>query len=168
MSDVAKICNGSDHKHMEDGNIPVYGSGGIMRFANKAVYNKPSVLIPRKGSIGNLFYVDKPFWTVDTAFYTKIDDTQIVPKFLYYVLQTKDIEKLNTAGGVPSLTQSVLNKTDIQLPSLEEQKYIVDVLDRFDILVNDISQGLPAEIAARRQQYEFFRDKLLTFKEVSA
>jgi type I restriction enzyme S subunit len=147
------------------GYIPVYGSGGVMRMANRAAYDKASVLIPRKGSIGNLFYVDKPFWTVDTAFYTKVFEDKIVPKFLYYVLQTKDIEKLNTAGGVPSLTQSVLNKIDIQLPTLNEQRKLVDILDKFNALVGDITQGLPAEIETRRKPYEYYRNKLLTFKD---
>lgn len=73
---------------------------------------------------------------------------------------------LNTAGGVPSLTQTVLNKVKIPVPPIEEQQRIVDILDRFDALVNDISSGLPAEIAARRKQYEYYRDQLLTFKEL--
>ena len=86
-----------------------------------------------------------------------------MPKYLYYCLQDKHLEDLNTAGGVPSLTQTILNKININVPSLEEQKKIVDILDRFDKLVNDISEGLPAEIEARRKQYEYYRDKLLSF-----
>ena len=72
LEKVAKISNGKDHKHLENGEIPVYGSGGIMRYVNQYIYNEVSVLIPRKGSIGNIFYVDTPFWSVDTIFYTKI------------------------------------------------------------------------------------------------
>lgn len=82
LGDVARIKNGKDHKKLADGKFPVYGSGGIMRYADEYAYNKPSVLIPRKGSLGNLFFVDVPFWTVDTIFYTKIDESQIYPKFL--------------------------------------------------------------------------------------
>ncbi|MGL5125630.1 MAG: restriction endonuclease subunit S, partial [Fusobacteriaceae bacterium] len=70
------------------------------------------------------------------------------------------------AGGVPSLTQSVLNKIHFPVPPLEEQQRIVDILDRFDTLTNDIKTGLPAEIEARKQQYEYYRDKLLTFKKL--
>ncbi|MBQ9417154.1 MAG: restriction endonuclease subunit S, partial [Bacteroidales bacterium] len=76
-------------------------------------------------------------------------------------------ERLNTAGGVPSLTQAVLNEVKIPIPSLSEQQRIVDILDRFDTLVNDLTQGLPAEIEARRQQYEYYRDRLLAFKRKS-
>jgi type I restriction enzyme S subunit len=164
LEDVCEIKNGKDHKNLSDGEIPVYGSGGIMRYANKAIYNKCSVLIPRKGSIGNVFYVDKPFWTVDTIFYTVINIKIIVPKFLYYYICILHLETLNIAGGVPSMTQTTLYKLEIPIPPLSEQERIVAILDKFDALVNDISIGLPAEIEARQKQYEYYRDALLNFK----
>ena len=167
LGEILKIKNGSDYKKFNIGNIPVYGSGGIINYIDTYIYDKESVLIPRKGSIGNLFYVDKPFWTVDTIFYTVIDKDIVIPKYVYYYLSKVNLEKLNTAGGVPSLTQTVLNKILIPLPSLEEQQRIVDILDRFDKLCNDISEGLPAEIEARQKQYEYFREKLLTFKNIN-
>ncbi|MEG1719883.1 MAG: restriction endonuclease subunit S, partial [Clostridia bacterium] len=165
LSYVLKIKNGKDYKQFKEGNIPVYGSGGIMTYIDTFVSEGQSVLIPRKGSIDKLYYVDSPFWTVDTIFYTEIYKNIVVPKYIYYYLQKEHIEQYNTAGGVPSLTQSVLNKIQIPVPSLIEQQRIVDILDRFDVLCNDISEGLPAEIKARQQQYEYYRDKLLTFKE---
>ena len=164
MSDAVQIKNGKDYKAFNTGAYPVYGSGGIMTYIDVYCYDKPSVLIPRKGSLSNLFYVEKPFWNVDTVFYTEIDESLVIPKFLYYTLQTKHLDKLNKAGGVPSLTQSILNKLVISIPSLKEQKQIVLTLDRFDQQCNDISEGLPAEIEARQKQYEYYRDKLLTFK----
>ena len=167
LGEILKIKNGSDYKKFNIGNIPVYGSGGIINYIDTYIYDKESVLIPRKGSIGNLFYVDKPFWTVDTIFYTVIDKDVVIPKYLYYYLSKMNLEKLNTAGGVPSLTQTVLNKILIPLPPLEEQQRIIDILDRFDKLCNDISEGLPAEIEARQKQYEYFREKLLTFKNIN-
>ena len=94
LADIARISNGKDHKHLANGDIPVYGSGGIMRYANQYIYNQESVLIPRKGSIGNIFYVNTPFWTVDTIFYTKISE-QILPKYLYYYLTMIHVEDLN-------------------------------------------------------------------------
>ena len=129
------------------------------------MYSKPSVLIPRKGSIDKLYYVDTPFWNVDTIFYTEIDTTKVVEKYIYYALQKVHLEKLNTAGGVPSLTQGVLNEVLIPVPPLAEQQRIVDILDRFSTLTTDITAGLPAEIEARRKQYEYYRDQLLTFKQ---
>lgn len=167
LGEILKIKNGSDYKKFNIGNIPVYGSGGIINYIDTYIYDKESVLIPRKGSIGNLFYIDKPFWTVDTIFYTVIDKDIVIPKYVYYYLSKVNLEKLNTAGGVPSLTQTVLNKILIPLPPLEEQQKIVDILDRFDKLCNDISEGLPAEIEARQKQYEYFREKLLTFKNIN-
>ena len=167
LGEILKIKNGSDYKKFNIGNIPVYGSGGIINYIDTYIYDKESVLIPRKGSIGNLFYVDKPFWTVDTIFYTVIDKDVVIPKYLYYYLSKMNLEKLNTAGGVPSLTQTVLNKILIPLPPLEEQQRIIDILDRFDKLSNDISEGLPAEIEARQKQYEYYREKLLTFKNIN-
>ena len=77
------------------------------------------------------------------------------------------MEQYNTAGGVPSLTQSVLNEVVLQIPSIEEQSRIVAILDRFDKLCNDLIEGLPAEIEARKKQYEYYRDKLLTFKKLA-
>ena len=166
MGEILKIKNGSDYKKFNLGDIPVYGSGGIINYIDTYIYDKESVLIPRKGSIGNLFYVEKPFWTVDTIFYTIINKEIVIPKYLYYYLSKLNLEKFNTAGGVPSLTQAVLNKIIIPLPPLEEQQRIVEILDRFDKLCNDISEGLPAEIEARQKQYEYYREKLLTFKKI--
>ena len=165
LGEVAKIKNGKDYKHLSEGKYPVYGSGGIMTYVNDFCYDKPSVLIPRKGSINNLFYVDEPFWNVDTVFYTEINEKIITPKYFYYLLKKEHLEKLNTAGGVPSLTQSVLNKVILSIPPLEIQQRIVNVLDNFDAICSDLKIGLPAEIEARKKQYEYYRDLLLTFAE---
>ena len=97
-------------------------------------------------------------------FYTEVNNDIVLTKFVYYYLQSFRLEKLNTAGGVPSLTQAVLKNFPFLFP-ISEQHRIVSILDRFDSLVNDIFSGLPAEIDARRKQYEYYRDKLLTFKE---
>jgi type I restriction enzyme S subunit len=159
------IKHGKDYKKLGSGNIPVYGSGGVMTYVDSFSYDKPTVLIPRKGSITNLFYVDSPFWNVDTIYYTKIDSAKIIPKFFYYYMKTIDLVSLDTGSGRPSLTMQILNKIKIPTPPLSEQTKIVSILDKFDALVNDISIGLPAELSARRQQYEYYRGKLLTFKE---
>ncbi|MCL2137264.1 MAG: restriction endonuclease subunit S [Coriobacteriia bacterium] len=163
LGDVAVISGGRDHKKLADGDIPVYGTGGIMRYANQHIFNRASVLIPRKGSINNIYYVDSPFWIVDTLFYTQIDNSYVIPKYLYYLLKTQKLERLNIAGGVPSLTKAELVKYPILIPPLEEQERIVAIVDRLDTLVNSITSSLTAEIAARRKQYEYYRVKLLSF-----
>ena len=91
LGEVCKIKNGKDYKHLSHGDIPVYGSGGIMKYVDEATYNQPSVLIPRKGSLNNLFYVDTPFWNVDTIYYTEINTNHILPKFLYHYLTTREL-----------------------------------------------------------------------------
>lgn len=118
LSSVCEIKYGKDHKHLGNGEIPVYGSGGIMRFADKALYEKESILIPRKGTLSNLFYVSKPFWSVDTMFYTIIKDESI-RKYLFYLLKTLNLASMNVGSAVPSLTTEVLNKIDIIIPKKE-------------------------------------------------
>ena len=161
LGDVARIKNGKDHKTLADGKYPVYGSGGIMRYANSYAYDKPSVLIPRKGSLDNLFFVDTPFWNVDTIFYTEIDEAQIYPKFFYYFLQTVGLGEMNQAGGVPSQTQSVLNEIKIPVPPIQIQAEIVRILDA----MTSHTAELTAELTARKKQYNYYRDKLLSFED---
>ncbi|MEY3881651.1 MAG: hypothetical protein RIQ94_2447, partial [Pseudomonadota bacterium] len=164
LVEVAKIKHGKDWKKLGSGNVPVYGSGGIMTYVDTYSYDKPTVLIPRKGSITNIFYIEQPFWNVDTIYYTEIDDTKIIPKFFYYYMKTINLLELDTGAGRPSLTQAILNKIEIPIPPLTEQARIVAILDKFDALTNSISEGLPREIALRQQQYEYYREKLLNFK----
>ena len=161
LSTVVRIRNGSDYKSLGEGDVPVYGSGGVMTRVDRSVHPGPSVLIPRKGSLGNLFYVDEPFWTVDTIFYTEIDDAQIIPKFFYYVMFTQRLAEKNQAGGVPSMTQSYLKRLRLPVPPLEVQREIVRILDQF----TQLEAELEAELEARRRQYEYYRDRLLTFPE---
>jgi type I restriction enzyme S subunit len=95
-----------------------------------------------------------------------IPGNQINPRFLFFWMQTVDLTKLaHDSGAVPSIRKSEMEMLQVPVPPLEEQERIVSILDRFDALVNDLSSGLPAEIRARRQQYEHYRDRLLTFRE---
>jgi type I restriction enzyme, S subunit len=165
LGEVANIKNGKDWKKLGAGDIPVYGSGGVMKYVDTFAYDKPTVLIPRKGSITNIFYVESPFWNVDTIYYTEINTDQIIPKFFYYFIKTIDMMQLDTGSGRPSLTQAILNQIKVPLPTLTEQARIVAILDKFDALTSSITEGLPREIALRQQQYEYYRDLLLSFPE---
>jgi type I restriction enzyme S subunit len=115
LSSVCEIKYGKDHKHLEDGDIPVYGSGGIMRYADKALFEKESILIPRKGTLSNLFYVSKPVWSVDTMFYTIIKQESI-RKYLFYLLKSLNLASMNVGSAVPSLTTEILNRIEIIIP----------------------------------------------------
>ena len=166
LEKIIKIKNGKDWKLLGKGNIPVYGSGGKMGvFVDKYSYNKPTVLIPRKGSIENIFYLEEPFWNVDTIFYTEINEEKILPKYFYYFMQNYNIKSLSTDSTRPSITQSTLNKLKILLPPIEIQNKIIKILDRFQELLSDTKGLLPLEIEQRRKQYEYYREKLLTFNK---
>lgn len=132
LGDVIEIKYGKDHKHLPAGNVPVYGSGGIMRYADTYISDEESILIPRKGSLNNIFYLNRPFWAVDTIFWTKIDKLLAHPKYLFYFLTTIDYNNLNVGSAVPSLTVPVLNEIDITLPPLPEQEAIAEVLSSLD------------------------------------
>ncbi|MCT8352861.1 restriction endonuclease subunit S [Photorhabdus kayaii] len=161
LEQVAKIKHGKDWKRLNSGDIPVYGSGGIMGYVDTYSYNKPTVLIPRKGSITNIFYIESPFWNVDTIYYTEINTKKIIPKFLYYFIKTIDLLALDTGSGRPSLTQAILNKIQIPIPSLDIQTEIVRILDTF----TELTAKLTAELTARKKQYNYYRDQLLSFEE---
>lgn len=128
LRDVLRIRNGKDHKHLANGNTPVYGSGGVMRCVDKAMYSRPSVLLPRKGTLGNIQFTDKPFWTVDTIFYTEIDEAKAVPYYLYYLLRQLDISRLWTGTGVPSMTSEAYYNIKIRIPDLPTQLRIAGVM----------------------------------------
>ena len=103
--------------------------------------------------------MDTPFWNVDTVFYTEIDKSFVVEKYVFYALQKEHLEKLNTAGGVPSLTQAVLNSVVIPVPPLPVQEEIVRILDTF----TELQAELQAELQKRKLQYNYYRDSLLSF-----
>ena len=115
LSELLEIKYGKDHKKLNDGNIPVYGSGGIMRKVDKFLYSGESVLIPRKGTLNNVLYVDESFWTVDTMFYT-IPKLNNVAIFAYLYLLGKDLASLNAGSAVPSMTTEILNNMKIIIP----------------------------------------------------
>lgn len=159
LGSVCTIKNGCDYKSLGTGHYPVYGSGGVMTYVDAYAYDKPSVLLPRKGSIEKRYYVEEPFWTVDTIYYTVIDDSLVLPKYLYYVATTLNMSRFNKAGGVPSLTQGDWTRQMIPLPPRPVQDEIVKALDAMDAVV----KALEEERNARFEQFEAMRDKLLKF-----
>lgn len=116
IGELLEIKYGKDHKKLSDGEIPVYGSGGLMRKCECALYNGESVLIPRKGTLNNVMYVNEAFWTVDTMFYSipKIDNVVL---FTYLYLSGKDLASMNSGSAVPSMTTEILNNMLIVIPT---------------------------------------------------
>lgn len=164
LGEVIKLRNGKDWKTLSEGDIPVYGSGGSMNIGvNKFSYDKETVLIPRKGSIDKIFYLNEPFWNVDTIYYTELDTKLLNVKYFYYFMKNIDLISLSINPTRPSLTQEIINNIKITLPPIEIQEKIVEILDKFEALTQDVSGLLPDEIEKREKQYEYYREKLLTF-----
>ena len=118
LSELITVKYGKDHKKLNDGIYPVYGSGGIMRYVEKPIYEKESVLIPRKGSLNNVMYVDEPFWSVDTMFYTEMKMPNAA-KYVFHFVKSKDLASLNAGSAVPSMTTDILNSMEVRIPSME-------------------------------------------------
>ncbi|MDT3844330.1 MAG: restriction endonuclease subunit S [Bacillota bacterium] len=116
VTDLLEIKYGKDHKALEEGDIPVYGSGGIMRKVQPVLYSGESVLIPRKGSLNNILFVEGDFWTIDTMFYS-IPRLENVAKYAYLYLRGLDMYSFNIGAAVPSMTTKILSGMDIVLPS---------------------------------------------------
>lgn len=116
LSDLITVKYGKDHKKLEDGNIPCYGSGGVMRYVERPIYDHESVLIPRKGTLNNVMYVNVPFWSVDTMFYTVMKISNVA-KFVYHYVKGKDLASMNAGSAVPSMTVDILNAMELQIPS---------------------------------------------------
>ena len=137
--DVLTIKYGKDHKLLNEGIYPVYGTGGIMRYADQYLHDGESILIGRKGTIDQPKYVDEKFWTVDTLFYTQIKDNSI-PLFLYQHALQVNWSGLNEATGVPSLNTTSINNVDIALPPKEEQRKIASFLSAVDEKISQLTQ----------------------------
>lgn len=132
LGEVAQIKYGKDHKKLDEGTIPCIGTGGVMRYVDSFLSEEESVLIPRKGSLNNIYYINKPFWTVDTLFWTKINTKLLSPRFFYYNLKTIDFASKDVGSAVPSLTTSLLNDLEITIPPLQEQQAIANILSALD------------------------------------
>ena len=152
LSDILTVCYGKDHKRLGNGAIPCYGSGGVMRYVDEALYNCESVLIPRKGSLNNVLYINEPFWTVDTMFYTHMMQPNVA-KFVYFTVRNLDLAGMNVGSAVPSMTTAVLNALGIVLPSK-------DNLARFEEIVSPMFLQMQT-IRAESAQLAFTRDTLL-------
>lgn len=115
LEELAEVKYGKDHKKLADGPYPVYGSGGFMRSVEKSLFSGESVLIPRKGSLNNVMYVNEAFWTVDTMFFT-VPRIPGAAKFLYQYVKRLDLASMNSGSAVPSMTTSILNALSLPVP----------------------------------------------------
>ena len=152
LSDFVIVRYGKDHKKLADGIYPVYGSGGIMRHVERPLYDKESVLIPRKGTLNNVMYVNQPFWSVDTMFYTEMRQPNVA-KFVYHFVKAKDLASMNAGSAVPSMTTDILNAMEIVIPP-------ASVLEEFESLVAPMYRAMQ-ENDAQSKKLADLRNALL-------
>jgi len=157
LGEILKIGSGKDYKHLENGSIPVYGTGGYMLSVDNYLYDGESVCIGRKGTISKPLFLNGKFWTVDTLFYTHSYKNSI-PKFLYFVFLQINWKKYNEASGVPSLSKTTIETIKTKLPSLQEQQKIAEVLSNADKEI----ELLKNELEALKEQKKGLMQKLLT------
>ena len=158
LSELIVIKNGRDHKDLPNGDYPVFGSGGIMRYVNSYLYDKPSVLLPRKGSLSNIQYSDTPFWTVDTLYYTEINEELVSPYYLYRYLRLLDMSRLDSGTGVPSMTFDRYYNINVFLPNIEEQRRVASILQKIDAKIalnRQINDNLEAQLRLITSRYIF-------------
>jgi type I restriction enzyme S subunit len=162
LGEIAKIKHGRDQKQIEveNGIYPILATGGEIGRTNTPLYSKPSVLIGRKGTIDKPKYMDTPFWTVDTLFYTEISE-QVFPLWLYFKFETINWYLYNEVSGVPSLSGSTISKLKIPLPPLPEQKAIAQVLSTADAAIHTTS----TLIAQKELRKKWLMQQLLTGKK---
>lgn len=132
LRELLTIKNGKDHKQLKEGVYPVLGSGGVMRYVDTFLYDKPSVLLPRKGTLNNIQYSDKPFWTVDTLYYTEVNQDLTDTYYLFNYLKLLDLSNLDSGTGVPSMTFDSYYNLIVKLPSIDIQKKISSILYSID------------------------------------
>lgn len=153
FDELATIKYGKNQKLVEspDGTIPIYGTGGLMGYATKALYDKPSVLIGRKGTIDKVKFIDTPFWTVDTLFYTEINEAIVLPKFLFYKMSLINFMNYNEGTTIPSLRTETLNRLVFDIPPLPTQQKIAAILSSLDDKIelnNKINTNLEQQAGA--------------------
>ena len=171
IKDVLSIGNGRDYKHLSNGEIPVFGTGGYMTSVDECLYDGETTFIGRKGSINKPFYYNGKFWTVDTLFYTH-SFNGITPKFTYCLFQTINWLKYNEASGVPSLSKDTIEKIKIKIPGLEEQNKIAKLMFALDERITtqnkiidklqSLIKGISSRIFASIQGIEYRMGDIVT------
>ena len=152
LSDLITVRYGKDHKKLADGSYPVYGSGGIMRHVERPLYDQESVLVPRKGTLNNVMYVNEPFWSVDTMFFTEMKYPNVA-KFVFHFLRSKDLASLNAGSAVPSMTTAILNAMELSIPD-------ADTFAKFESIVAPMYQIIQQNTLESEKLAEL-RDSLL-------
>ena len=147
LGEVITIFNGTKYDHLNEGNIPLYGSGGLMSYVDDFLYNGKAILLPRKGTLDNIMYVDEAFWTVDTMYYATVNSDEVNDYYLYSYLSILNLANLDSGSTLPSMTKTAYQTIDILLPAKVKQDKVARllfVLDQKIALNNQINEELEA------------------------
>lgn len=138
LKELLTIKNGKDHKQLPEGDYPVYGSGGYMRSVNSFLYDRTSILLPRKGTLSNIQYVSgNPFWTVDTIYYTVLNEILYDPYYLFLYLNALDLSGYDSGASIPSMTSKTYYSLNIELPEKKIQTKVANVISAYDSLIEN-------------------------------
>ena len=148
ITDVLEIKYGKDHKLLKEGTIPVYGTGGIMRYVEKSLFTGESVLIPRKGSLNNIMLVGGTFWTIDTMFYS-IPKEKNVAKIVYFYLKGVDMYSFNIGAAVPSMTVNILSGMKLLVPNEDVKNKFETIASKYFIRMHSLQSQLRLLTEAR-------------------
>ena len=139
LGQIFTVRYGKEHKYLSDGNVPVIGTGGVIRYANGVLYSEPSVLIGRKGTIDKPQFINQPFWAVDTVFFTEIEPSN-VSYFVFLIVSKINWKRYNEASGLPSLSANTIKGIRVNIPSKEEQQKIASFLSSVDTKIEQLGK----------------------------
>ncbi|MCD7950684.1 MAG: restriction endonuclease subunit S [Erysipelotrichaceae bacterium] len=158
------IVSGKSKERKNEGAYPVYGSTSIIAMTDVPKYSKTNILIARVGANAGYVHIAEGEYDVsDNTLIVDIEEEYNL-KYIFYYLENIGLNKFAKGGGQPLVTAGEMKKVIVSVPCRDEQNRIVDMLDKFNDICSDLSSGIPAEIEARQKQYEYYRDKLLTFR----
>lgn len=175
LSDIAEIGTGNSNSNegLKNGKYPFFVRSQEVRYKNEYEFDETAIITSGDGvGVGkNFHYIEGKYALHQRAYRIHITSQKVNPKFFYHYMKATFLDYITTNAyhaSVTSIRRPMLNQYPVPIPELAEQQRIVEILDKFDALTTDIETCLPSEIEARRKQYEYYRDKLLTFKEVGA
>ena len=173
LKDIAEIGTGSSNtnEELENGKYPFFVRSPEVRTKNTYEFDETAIITSGDGvGVGKIFhYIEGKYALHQRAYRIHIISDRVIPKYYFYYMKTTFydyIMKNAVNSSVTSIRRKMLDEYTVPVPPIEEQQRIVDILDRFDTLCNDISEGIPAEIEARIKQYNYYRDKILSFDKV--
>ena len=159
LRDAVELAYGKSlpARDRKDGDIPVYGSGGIGGYHNEALIEGPGIILGRKGTIGSVFYEKSDFYPIDTVYYVKTDPEKIEQRFAYYLLKSLPLKQLNTDAAVPGLNRDIAYDVKINLPDVTTQKEILKNIENYDDLIENNRRRIQLlEESARLLYKEWF------------